>query len=109
MSDEEPQTTPEAAPAADAPRTAADVPLPGGVFPLFVQKTAYQALIAMGVVENPLTGERSRDLGRARAVVADLEMLREKTRGNLEEDEDAHLERIVDDLRAHLKALADQD
>ena len=106
---EQHETTPETPAEGEAPRTASDVPLPGGVFPLFVQKTAYQALIAMGVVENPLTGERSRDLTRAQAVVADLEMLRDKTRGNLEQDEDEHLERIVADLRAHLKALAEQD
>src|SRR6185503_14514213 len=58
--------------------TADEAPLPGGDFRLLVQKMGYQALIGLGVVENPLTGERSRNPAGARAVLADLAMLREK-------------------------------
>ena len=88
------------------PRTAADVnPLPGGHFRLFVQKLGYQALMGMGVVQNPLTGEQSQDLARARSVVDDLVMLREKTRGNLDPDEEEHLVKVIGDLETHLASL----
>jgi hypothetical protein len=86
-------------------RTAADVPLPGGDFRLFVQKLGYQALIAMGVVENPLTKSRDANLGHAQTVIDDLMMLREKTRGNLESAEEQHLTQVIGDLQRHFLAL----
>jgi hypothetical protein len=89
----------------DAPRTAADVPLPGGDFRLFVQKLAYQGLIALGVVDNPLTQERRANLPNARAVVEDLEMLKERTAGNLAPEEAGHLEQVLREVRRHLEAL----
>ncbi|NOT31051.1 MAG: DUF1844 domain-containing protein [Planctomycetes bacterium] len=94
---------------ADAPaRTAADLPLPGGSFTLFVQKLAYQALITLGVVENPLTRAREPNLPHAQSVIDDLMMLRDKTRGNLAPDEEQHLARVVGDLQRHFVQLKQQ-
>ena len=98
---------PDAAPA-DARRTAADAPLPGGSFTLFVQKLAYQALITLGVVENPLTKRREPNLPHAQTVIDDLMMLREKTRGNLAADEEQHLAQVVGDLQRHFVQLRQQ-
>ena len=36
-------------------RTAADVPLPGGDFRLFVTRLSLQAMMSLGMLENPLT------------------------------------------------------
>jgi len=91
-----------------APRRAEDVPLPGGDFKLFVQKLGYQALIAMGVVENPLTRTRQTHLGHAQTLIDDLMMLRDKTRGNLEEEEQQHLTGVVGDLQRHFVQLREQ-
>jgi len=96
-------------PSPSSPRTAEDVPLPGGNFTLFVQKLGYQALITLGVVENPLTPQRERNLPHARCVIDDLMMLREKTRGNLESTEEQHLTQVIGDLQRHFLALQDQD
>lgn len=90
----------------ESPRTAEDLQLPGGSFRLLVQKLGYQALIGMGVLENPLTRSTEKNLERARAVVDDLVMLREKTRGNLEPDEETHLDHVIADLERHLGELA---
>ena len=79
--------------------TAGDAPLPGGSFRLLVQKMGYQALISLGVIENPLTRERASNPEGARAVLQDLEMLQAKTAGNLEPDEQEHLERVLGELR----------
>ena len=87
------------------PRTAEDVPLPGGNFTLFVQKLGYQALIALGVVENPLTKSREPNLGHARMVIDDLMMLRERTKGNLSSDEEQHLSGVLGDLQRHFVTL----
>jgi len=86
-------------------RTAADVPLPGGSFTLFVQKLGYQALITLGVVENPLTRTREPNLPHAQSVIDDLMMLREKTRGNLDGDEEQHLNQVIGDLQRHFVQL----
>lgn len=87
------------------PRTAADVPLPGGNFTLLVQRLAYQALITLGVVENPLTKRREPNLPHAQTVIDDLMMLREKTRGNLAADEEQHLTLVIGDLQRHFVQL----
>lgn len=85
-------------------RTAADVPLPGGDFRLFVTRLSFQAMMSLGLIENPLTGTQTRNEANARMLVDDLLMLREKTRGNLEPDEDAYLEKVTNDLLRHLAA-----
>ena len=96
-------------PSRSGPRTAADVPLPGGNFTLFVQKLAYQALITLGVVENPLTRRREPNLGHARSVIDDLMMLRERTRGNLSPEEEQHLTQVLGDLQRHFVQLGEAD
>ena len=86
-------------------RKAEDVPLPGGNFTLFVQKLGYQALITLGVVENPLTRTREPNLGHAQSLIDDLMMLRDKTRGNLPSDEEQHLTQVIGDLQRHFVLL----
>jgi Domain of unknown function (DUF1844) len=59
-----------------------------------------QAQILLGVIENPLTKKKDEvDLERAQNVIALIEMLEEKTRGNLTEEEAGFLTRILADLR----------
>ena len=89
----------------DEQKTAADAPLPGGNFRLFVQKLGYQALISMGLIENPITQQRSVSLDQAQTVIDDLMMLRDKTNGNLEPDEKEHIEKVVNDLQKHFVTL----
>lgn len=79
-------------------RTAADLPLPGGDFRLFVTRLSFQARLALGLLENPLTNTRQQNPDGARMVLDDLSMLREKTLGNLEPDEAAHLDKVIQDL-----------
>ena len=88
-------------------RVAENMPLPGGDFRLFIQKLGYQALISMGIVENPLTKLRDTNLGMAKGVIDDLRMLRDKSRGNLEDDEQQHLDAVIGDLQKHFVALSE--
>jgi ABC-type hemin transport system ATPase subunit len=71
----------------------------GGDFTLFVTRLGIQALIALGVIENPVTGERTENLVQARMLAADLEMLLEKTAGNLSPGEEAKLREVLNGLR----------
>ena len=86
--------------------TAADLPLPGGDFRLFVTRLSFQGMISLGLLENPVTGRKDLHLPQARMVIDDLAMLLEKTEGNLESDEQAHLEKVVGDLRVMLERVA---
>ena len=89
-------------------RKASEVPLPGGNFRLFTTRLSFQAMISLGLLENPLTQTRRVDLDSARMLIEDLKMLRDKTRGNLEQDEEAQLEKSVRDLEYALARLGDQ-
>lgn len=82
----------------DLPRPASDVPLPGGNFRLFVTRLSIQGMLALGMLENPLTRTREKNLAQARMLVDDLRMLREKTAGNLASEDVEHLEKVIEDL-----------
>lgn len=82
----------------EATQRAGDLPLPGGNFRLFITRLSFQAMMSLGMIENPITRERSVNLPGARMLLADLRMLLEKTEGNLDIDERAHLEKILSDL-----------
>lgn len=61
---------------------------------------ATQAQVFLGAIENPITRKKEEvDLPRARNMIDLLEMLEQKTAGNLAADEKAFLERILVDLR----------
>jgi hypothetical protein len=83
-------------------RRASDLPLPGGDFRLFVTRLSFQAMIALGLIENPVTRTRQLNPANAKMLIDDLEMLRDKTFGNLDDEESAYLDKIVSDLRHHL-------
>jgi polyhydroxyalkanoate synthesis regulator phasin len=46
-----------------------------------------------------LTKKSEINLGHAKMVIDDLRMLRDKTKGNIDRDEDAHLTKILSDLQ----------
>jgi hypothetical protein len=68
-------------------------------FATFVQSLAQQALMHLGVLPHPETGERMRELGLARQTIDILDMLHQKTRGNLSHDEKRLFDAILHDLR----------
>lgn len=86
-------------------RQAGDVPLPGGSFQLFIHRLAYQLMMSCGRLENPITGTRDVNVQSATMVLADLEMLQEKTRGNLEDEEEEHLNKVLAELSPLVKQL----
>lgn len=58
-----------------------------------------QAVIALGLVENPLTKKIEKDLEVARFNIDMLRCLRDKTKGNLNEAEDKLINGIIHDLQ----------
>ena len=89
----------------EAPRKASDVPLPGGDFRLFVTRLSFQAMMSLGLLENPVTGTKVVNRNNARMLIDDLEMLRDKTFGNLDDDESVYLDKVLSDLHHHMSRL----
>lgn len=75
---------------------------------LFVTRLAYQLMMSCGLLENPVTKGRQVNVDNAKMLIADLSMLREKTVGNLNEDEEAHIDKVLNDLGPVVAKLAEQ-
>jgi hypothetical protein len=73
--------------------------LPAIDFSTFVLSLSTSALYQLGLVADPQTGKRAEpDRVIARQTIDTLEMLREKTRGNLEEEEDKLIDSLLYEL-----------
>jgi hypothetical protein len=74
--------------------------LPRIDFATFVLSLATSALVHLGLAEDPSGGEAPEpNLVLARQTIDTLEMLEEKTRGNLDEDETKLVQSILYELR----------
>ena len=114
---EGPQESPAQA-ATSAPKAAAAEPRrgvepgplaePEVTFTTFMVGLSTQALAALGEISDPVSGAPSKDLQAAQQLIDIIGMLREKTRGNLDPDEDGLIEAILFDLRMKYVELARQ-
>ena len=76
-------------------------PLPTINFATFIFSLNSSALVQLGLMEDPMTGENTENLPLAKQTIDILSMLEEKTKGNLDTDEAAMLKNILYDLRIH--------
>jgi hypothetical protein len=74
-------------------------PLPEANLKVFVSTLATQALVHLGFMESPVTGKRERDLEQAKYTIDLLQVLKDKTKGNLDADEQRLLDGYLYDLR----------
>ena len=68
-------------------------------FSTLVLSIGSSAAMALGLAPNPMTNKLEKDLNLARFNIDLLRMLRDKTRGNLNADEQKFIESIVTDLQ----------
>jgi hypothetical protein len=73
--------------------------LPEINFSTFVISLSTQALMHLGEIANPLSGNVESDIPLAKQMIDILGMLQEKTRGNLDAGEERLIEDILFDLR----------
>jgi len=66
---------------------------------LIVSSFVAQALIALGEMESPVDGKRTRDLEAAKFSIDLLQVLSDKTKGNLADEEQQMLQGALYDLR----------
>ena len=106
----DPAPEPEQKARAEAPpqddRSKGGPPLPEMNFATLVFSLSSSALVHLGQVPDPATGEPRADLPLAKQTIDLLGLLKEKTKGNLEEDEGKLLEGVLYDLRmAYVQAV----
>jgi hypothetical protein len=99
-----PSPPPQQAAAEATPRAAGHHPAsaeapPEINFVTFVVSLSTQALMHLGEIPDPMTNQRERDLDAAQHIIDILGMLQDKTRGNLDHDEESLLRSILFDLR----------
>jgi hypothetical protein len=75
------------------------------LFSEFLMGIASSAFVYLGMVEHPGTGKREVDLEAAKESIDMLGMLREKTEGNLTNDEENLFENLLAELRMQFVSL----
>jgi hypothetical protein len=83
-------------------------PPPELTFAAFLWSLSEQALAALGEVPDPSSGRVSRDLIMAQQMIDIIQMLRDKTRGNLDQHEQVLLKEILSSLQMKYVELARQ-
>lgn len=73
--------------------------LPPPTFMTLVQTLASQAMVALGQFEDPIEKKRVKRLPMAKHFIDLLEMLQEKTKSNLNQDEGYALSQVLSQLR----------
>ncbi len=73
--------------------------LPPADFMLHCASLGTQALIFMGALAHPETGQYVVDLEQARFLIDTIEVLQAKTKGNLTPEEDQSLKNLLGDLK----------
>ena len=90
---------PRSAPAAAGPAPSEARPLPEITFPTFLLSLSTSALMHLGLIPNPVSGQLEKDLPLAKQSIDLLNLIRQKTQGNLEPDEAQLLDSMLYDLR----------
>jgi hypothetical protein len=84
------EETPTDAAAAQSP--------PASEFIFFVSTLGMQALLALGEIAYPATGEKTLDVPQAKYLIDTIHMLEQKTAGNLTEEESSTLKTLLYEL-----------
>lgn len=73
--------------------------LPKIDFSTFVLSMNSSALVQLGLIDDPASGQKTKNLPLAKQTIDMLAMLEEKTKGNLTDDEEKILTNILYELR----------
>ena len=90
------------------PNRGGAAPAPELTFAAFVWSLSEQALAALGEIPDPATGKVSHDLIMAQQMIDIIIMLRDKTRGNLDQHEQTLVQEILSTLQMKYVELARQ-
>ena len=74
-------------------------PLPEVNFNSLIFSLSSSALLNLGEIADPHSGEKKKDLDLAKHTIDTIAMLKERTKGNLDEEEAKFIENVLTDLR----------
>jgi hypothetical protein len=95
-----PTTTADESPRpAEAHRGEEHGPMPPASLELLVTMLATEAMVALGQIPHPATGQAQADRGQAQYLIDLIGVLREKTKGNLTPREEQVVEALLHELR----------
>ncbi len=86
----------------------ADIPLPPPSLEMLATTLATQAMISMGMLPHPTTGEQNVHLDQAKHLIDMIEMLQEKTQGNRTAEETVAINNMLHQLRMGFVAMQQQ-
>ncbi|MBF0330628.1 MAG: DUF1844 domain-containing protein [Candidatus Omnitrophica bacterium] len=72
----------------------------------YLTSMGYQAMIFLGEIPNPMTGENQKNLRQAKFIIDTLLLIQEKTKGNLTEQENSFLDGTLYELQMKFVELA---
>jgi hypothetical protein len=99
VSAEQGRVQPDSAQASQEDRNQGSVPFPEVNLATFIFSLSSSALLHLGEIPDPETNTVEVQLPLAKHIIDTLGMLQEKTKGNLEPDEDNLLKSVLYDLR----------
>lgn len=82
-----------------APQGGQSGPMPPASLEMLLTMLATEAMVALGQVPHPATGKPQADLGQAQYLIDLIDVLREKTKGNLSAREEQVIEAFLHELR----------
>ncbi|SFM91481.1 DUF1844 domain-containing protein [Thermodesulforhabdus norvegica] len=80
-------------------RASEETQLPKVTFSTFIFSLASSALVHLGEVPDPVSKKKEVNISMARHIIDTLAMIEEKTKGNLDRDEEQLLKTLLYDLR----------
>jgi PBP1b-binding outer membrane lipoprotein LpoB len=80
-------------------KTEKQPPLPEIDFNFFVLSLSSSAMMQMGVIPHPVTNKKEKNIDLAKQSIDIIAMLEDKTKGNLDKEEEQFLSSILYDLR----------
>jgi hypothetical protein len=86
-------------PGEPGPFDAGDAPMPPASFELLLTTLATEALMALGQVPHPATGKAEVRRNQAKFVIDTVDVLRQKTKGNLTVSEEEAIDSLLHQLR----------
>jgi len=84
-------------------------PLPEVNFSSFLLSLSSSVLLHLGEIADPQSGEKRKDLALAKQSIDIIGILKDKTKGNLSEEEEKLLQNLLYDLRMRFVAASKQE
>lgn len=81
------------------PSIESDPPMPPASYSMLISSLATEAMMALGQMPHPVTGEVTPRRNQAKYLIDTIDMLHEKTKGNVEAAETAGVEQLLHQLK----------